>query len=126
MREWCKSVPRPRLITVDVLQKVRPATKGADTYATDYGANEQLIQLCHEFPGLAIIIAHHDRKLDADDPFDTISGTLGLTGGVDTIMLLKRHTCGVTLHMQGRDLIDNIEKAVNFDRETARWTILGD
>jgi hypothetical protein len=44
--------------------------------------------------------------MDADDPFDTISGTLGLTGGVDTIALLKRHTRGVTLHIQGRDLVD--------------------
>jgi hypothetical protein len=78
IREWCKSVPNPTLVTIDTLKKVRPTTKGTETsYATDYEANEKLIQLCHEFPGLAIIVAHHDRKMDADDPFDTISGTLG-------------------------------------------------
>jgi predicted transcriptional regulator of viral defense system len=29
-------------------------------------------------------------------------------------------------HIQGRDLIDSIEKAVYFDRETCRWVILGE
>jgi hypothetical protein len=78
------------------------------------------------FPGPAIIVAHHDRKMDADDPFDTVSGTLGLTGGVDAIAILKRHREGITLHIQGRDLPDGVEKAVNFDRETCRWMILGE
>jgi hypothetical protein len=63
----------------------------------------------------------------ADDVFDTVSGTLGLTGGVDTIAILKRNPQGlVTLHVEGRDLVDRIEKAVVFDRETCRWTIVGE
>ena len=33
---------------------------------------------------------------------------------------------GVTLHIQGRDLVEDIEKAVRFDRESCRWTILGE
>jgi hypothetical protein len=127
IREWCKSVATPTLVTIDTLKKVRPKTKGSETnYGIDYEASEQLIALCHEFPGLAIVVAHHDRKMDADDPFDTVSGTLGLTGGVDAIAILKRHRQGVTLHIQGRDLLDSVEKAVNFDRETGRWMILGD
>jgi hypothetical protein len=70
--------------------------------------------------------AHHDRKMGADDVFDTVSGTLGLTGGVDTIIILQRHTKGITMNIRGRDLEDTVEKAVNFDRGTARWMILGD
>jgi hypothetical protein len=127
LREWCRSAPAPILITIDTLKKVRPEPKATKTnYAVDYEACEQLVQLAHEFPGLAIVVAHHDRKMEADDPFDTISGTLGLTGGVDTIALLKRHHQGITLHIQGRDLVEPIEKAVNFDRETCRWMILGE
>lgn len=96
IREWCKSVPNPTLVTIDTLKKVRPRTKKSETnYGTDYEANEQLIELCHEFPGLAIIVAFHDRKADAEDVFDTVSGTLGLTGGVDAIAILKRNRQGV-------------------------------
>ena len=85
-----------------------------------------LVGLVHQFPGLAVIVAHHDRKMAADDVFDTVSGTLGLTGGVDTIAILKRSGQGVTLYVQGRDLVDDVEKAVRFDKETARWVILGE
>jgi hypothetical protein len=34
--------------------------------------------------------------------FDTISGTLGLTGAVDTIMVMKREANGVILAAKGR------------------------
>jgi hypothetical protein len=64
--------------------------------------------------------------MDADDPFDTVSGTLGLTGGVDAIAVMKRKAGSVTLYIEGRDLPDEIEKAIRFDRETCRWTILGE
>lgn len=127
VREWCKSVKKPTLVMVDTLKKVRaPRARTQSDYDADYEACEGLIQLAHEFPGLAFIVAHHDRKMDADDVFDTVSGTLGLTGGVDTIAILKRSGQGVTLHIQGRDLVDDVEKAVRFDRETCRWQILGE
>ena len=84
------------------------------------------MELAEEFPGLSIMVAHHDRKMEAEDVFDTVSGTLGLTGGVDTIAILKRSAKGVTLYVEGRDLVDAVEKAVNFDRETCRWVILGE
>jgi hypothetical protein len=112
---------------VDTLKKLRaPKRNGQSDYDADYEACEGLLKLTHEFPGLAIIVAHHDRKMDAADVFDTVSGTLGLNGGVDTIAIIKRNAQGKTLHIQGRDLVDDVEKAVRFDRETCRWTILGE
>src|SRR5208282_3066023 len=98
---------------------------GQSDYDADYEACQGLLDLSHDFPGLLIIVAHHDRKMDAEDVFDTASGTLGMTGGVDTIVMLKRNGRGVTLHVRGRDLDDDVEKAVKFDRETCRWVILG-
>jgi hypothetical protein len=127
LREWCKSVTKPTLIMIDTLKRVRPPKKANQSdYDADYEACQGLLDLCREFAGLGIIVAHHDRKMDAEDVFDTVSGTLGLTGGVDTIAILKRSGVGVTLHIQGRDLIDDVEKAVRFDRETCRWVILGE
>jgi AAA domain len=127
LREWCSAVPEPTLIMIDTLKKVRPPKRHGQTdYDADYEASEGLVTLAHDFPGLAFIVAHHDRKMAADDPFDTVSGTLGLTGGVDTIAILKRGGVGVTLYIQGRDLVEDIEKAVRFERESCRWTILGE
>jgi AAA domain len=127
LREWCKSVPNPTLIMIDTLKHARsPKKTGQSDYDADYEACAPLLRLTQEFPGLAIIAAHHDRKMDAEDVFDTVSGTLGLNGGVDTIAILKRNAQGVTLHVEGRDLEDSVKKAVHFDRETGRWAVLGE
>jgi hypothetical protein len=37
-----------------------------------------------------------------------------------------RKTGTVTLHIEGRDLTESVEKAIQFDRETCRWVILGE
>jgi hypothetical protein len=127
LRKWCKSVKEPTVIAIDTLKRVRPPKRGDQSdYAADYEACQGLLDLVHEFPGLSVFVAHHDRKAEAADVFDTVSGTLGLTGGVDTIALLKRSQGNVTLHIEGRDLLDTVEKAVAFDRETCRWSILGE
>jgi hypothetical protein len=123
---WCRSVDRPTLIMIDTLKKVRaPKRNGQSDYDADYEACQGLQQLAGAL-NVAIIVAHHDRKTDAEDVFDTVSGTLGLTGGVDTIAIMKRRAGVVTLHVEGRDLAEAIEKAISFDRETCRWIVLGE
>jgi hypothetical protein len=123
---WCRSVDKATLVMIDTLKKVRPPKKsGQSDYDADYEACQGLQKLAGTL-GVAVIIAHHDRKMDAEDVFDTVSGTLGLTGSVDTIAVIKRTAQGTTLHVEGRDLVETIEKAVIFDRETCRWTILGE
>jgi predicted transcriptional regulator len=80
----------------------------------------ELRKLANEF-GIAIVVVHHLRKAEADDAFDTVSGTLGLTGAPDSILVLKRDATGnFVLHGKGRDLIE-IEKAMTFDRESCLW-----
>jgi hypothetical protein len=126
LREWCRSVEKSTLILIDILALVRkPKGKGQTDYEADHEACRGLQDLAAEFQ-LGIIVAHHDRKMDADDVFDTVSGTLGLTGGVDAIAIMKKKAGSVTLHIRGRDLPDDVEKAIAFDRETCRWMILGE
>jgi hypothetical protein len=123
---WCKSVSKPTLIMIDTLKKVRaPKLNRQSDYDADYEACQGLQKLGGTL-GVAILVAHHDRKMDAEDVFDTVSGTLGLTGGVDTIAVMKRRAGVVTLHVEGRDLVEPVEKAILFDRETCRWKVLGE
>src|SRR3954467_7696825 len=62
--------------------------------------------------------------MEADDPLDTVSGTLGLAGCADTIMVIARNSQGTTLYLRGRD-IEEAEHALGFDKTACRWTILG-
>jgi predicted transcriptional regulator len=125
IKDWIESVKRPRLVIVDTLAMVRmPNRKDTSTYDADYSAVKELRDLALKY-GIAIVLVHHLRKAEADDRFDTISGTLGLTGAPDSIMILARDSRGTTLHAKGRDLIE-IEKAVKFDPGTCTWLILGE
>jgi AAA domain len=122
--EWCRSVPNPVMVVIDTLEKFRaPADGRKGAYSADYEAVAALQKLALEHR-MAVVIVHHDRKMDADDPFDTVSGTLGLTGAADTILIVKRRAGAVTLYARGRD-IEEKETALQFEKRTCRWTILG-
>lgn len=120
------SVENPRLIVIDVFTKVRRA-KGSQEgiYDADYLAAVPLKKLADE-TGVGVVIVHHLRKMAADgDPLDMVSGSTGLTGAMDTILVLNRGSEGVTLYGRGRD-IEEVDSAVQFSRETCRWSMLGD
>jgi AAA domain len=124
---WCKSVEEPRLIWIDTLAKVRPlSSRNEPAYDRDYRAIEGLQKLAGQYPGLAIVINHHLRKMSSeDDAFDDVSGTLGLTGAADTIIVIKRHAGMMRLCVRGRD-IEEGEFAAEFNRNTCRWRLVGD
>jgi AAA domain len=124
IEDWCRTVSSPVLVWIDTLEKFRPIQTSKDrAYSADYEAIAGLHKIAAKF-NVAIVVNHHVRKMDADDPFDTVSGTLGLTGAADTILVLRRHAGAVTLHARGRD-IEEAESAMQFSRDTCRWTILG-
>src|SRR5262249_10678457 len=112
----------PHLIVVDTLALFRKLATGKQGYQEDYTAIAELQKRTRKY-NITIIVVHHDRKSGADDVFDTVSGTLGLTGAADTIAILKRQAGAVTFHVRGRD-IEEAEKALQFNKHTCRWTIL--
>ena len=127
IREWIRKAEKPTLVVVDVLANFRPP-RGRDAYESDYGAVKDLQRIASE-TGVAIVIVHHLRKSSANgaeaDPFEKVSGTLGLSGAADTVLVLDRDSRGATLYGRGRD-IEDIDMAVEFDRQSCRWRPLGD
>lgn len=125
IEEWRRAVKNPRLVILDTLQRIRPPRRSSDSeYQSDYKAL-QSIQAYASQHGIAIIIVHHVRKMGADDPIDTISGTLGLAGSADSVMVLDRGADGCTLHCRGRD-IEESTNAMVFDRMSCRWKMQGE
>src|SRR5215203_5924415 len=103
------------------------AHEGQNVYQEDYAALEELLPLAAEHE-VAIVVVHHTRKMAAADPLDEISGSTGLTGGVDGVLVLKRDRgkADAVLHVDGRDIEEPAEYALKWDAETASWTIVGD
>src|SRR5262249_22157260 len=113
-------------IVIDTFVTVRAPKKGNQpNYDADYESGKELQKLANE-RGVAIVIVYHLRKADADDAYDTVNATLGLTGVVDSVLILKREANdNVTLYGRGRDLIE-IEKGMEFDKNACTWAIVGD
>jgi hypothetical protein len=111
---------------VDVLARVRSQQQGRQAqYEADYHAIAGLQAIASEHR-VAVVVVHHLRKSasESGDAIDKISGTLGLSGAADAILVLDREGSGVTMYARGRD-IEEIETAVEFDRGTCRWRVLG-
>ena len=127
IEDWLKAHPDARLVVVDTLAKIRPQRKkNADGYEEDYAAVQGLKQLADKYR-VAVVLVHHLRKAGAEDPLDAISGTLGLSGGVDGALVMQRERgrADAFLYVSGRDIEEEIELALHWSQPTARWTVSG-
>lgn len=122
LREWILDHD-PTLVIIDTLACVRPRTRRetGGGYDADYAALAPLQEMAGEL-GVCIVVIHHLRKMIGDDPLDMISGTTGLTGAVDNILVLGRNSGGVTLYGRGRE-IEEIETALEMNQ--GAWKVLG-
>ncbi len=126
IRKWSESVVAPRLVVIDTLGCIRGlADRRHSAYQDDIAALRPLHALAKEM-GFAILVIHHVRKMTAEDPLDQVSGTTGLAGTADTTLVLDRRAdTGLTLRGRGRDLEDDIDLAVQFNREMCRLSVRG-
>ena len=124
--EWCDAHPDARLVIVDTLARVRPIRSGrGDLYAEDYKIGQDLKALADSH-GLAVLVVHHLRKMDSDDPLELLSGTLGLPGAADSVLVMKRERGkdDATLFVTGRD-VEERELAVEWDQAMWQWVHRG-
>ncbi len=128
LKAWLAKHPDARLVVVDTLKKFRPQSAGnRSLYDVDYEALEPLLPGAAEY-GVAILVVHHLRKLEAADPLDMLSGSTGLSGGVDGALVLKRvrGEADATLAVDGRDIEEPSELALRWDGELGAWSLMGD
>ncbi|MEQ8480097.1 MAG: AAA family ATPase [Hoeflea sp.] len=123
LTDWRDSVPHPRLIVIDVLQRIKPAGNGKqNAYESDYACFSELQTWATE-NRIAVLALHHTRKGGADDPLEALTGSNGLSAVADTTLVLDRDGNGMTLYVRGRD-VEERETAVRFD--AGIFTMLGD
>ncbi len=128
LRAWLEAHPRARLVVIDTLKKIRPkADVRKGVYDADYEALEPLLPLAAEF-GVAVVVVHHTRKTPGADPLEEVSGSFGLSGGVDGVLVMRRErgSRDAALHVTGRDVEEEAELALRWDAPLVRWTLLGD
>ena len=121
---WLDEHPHARLIIVDTLAKVRPPSDGRQSvYESDYAAVGALKALA-DSRGVAVVAVTHTRKAAADDVIEEVSGSTGLTGAADAILVAKRarNTSEAVLSVTGRDVAE-AEYGMTWWAERCQWTL---
>jgi hypothetical protein len=127
LARWLDRHPDTGLVITDTLAKVRPPRRrDQQLYDADYEAISTIKDVldAHDVSGL---IVTHTRKMAAEDAVDMVSGTLGLSGAADSVLVLTRGRgqCDGVLSVTGRD-VEEHDWALRWDSGSARWTLAGE
>lgn len=127
IEQFLSDHPDTGLVVIDTLQRIRSGRDSGNPYANDYRDIGSLKALADKHR-IAILLIHHLRKMNDDDPLNMISGTTGISGATDTNFVLKkskRSENAATFYCTGRD-IEYRELNLIFDSETHIWNLLAD
>ena len=126
--DWLAVHPNTSLVIGYTLARLKPRASGRRTqYDEDREAVDPLGPIAADH-GVAILLVHHLRETESEDPLDMIHGSAGLTGGVDGALVLKRKRgdADAYLTVEGRDIENPTEIALKFDQDAATWAVMGD
>ncbi|MBE6465281.1 MAG: AAA family ATPase [Coriobacteriaceae bacterium] len=123
IRDHLAAFPATKLVIIDTLQVVREASTDY-SYSADY-SDLRLFKKLAEEADVCVLLVHHLRKMeDPNDSFTDISGTTGISGAVDTMIVLKEQGRGsgrFTLTATGRD-VEHCAKVI--EHKDAGWVLI--
>ena len=125
LTQWMTDTDTPRLVIIDILEKVRPPRRrNGSIYEDDYQATQSITRLAQDH-NVAVLIIHHANKLNPNDFRDSASGSMSLIGGADNFWSLNRQALNsdATLRITGRDILEEQELALEF--KEGYWSVLG-
>lgn len=131
LQRWLQHYPDTRLIVVDTMQRIRQTSGQFDrrsAYETDYGIGAALLPIAKEANCSIVLIHHTNRNERTEDALEKVSGTNGLAGGMDGVIVIRRDrgNADAFMYVTGRDVEREHDYAMRWDAQTAQWTIQGD
>jgi hypothetical protein len=123
--DWLDRHPDARMVVIDVFAKVRGnPPPGVAAYDADYAAMSRIKRVADAY-GVAVLLIHHVRKQGSEDFLATVSGTHGLAGAADAVLVLERARAQADgiLHITGRD-VDETDLAMAFHPDVGSWRVL--
>jgi len=105
LEAWLFEHPETSVVFVDTLQKVRGNYE--QNYATDYREVGELKKFADTY-GVSVVVLHHTRKMADGDYLNMVTGSVGIVGAADTIVVLSRSRgqTDATLRATGRDIYE--------------------
>lgn len=130
LRELHHERPTIWLIIIDTYSRARGRVNsyGANAYDADVALLGPVQRMAIE-EKIAVLFVHHDKKgaYMAGDPFERLSGTMGISGSADCVINLvgqgKRFEGKATLEYTPRDAKGG-EKCIVFDELHGEWQVV--
>lgn len=117
--------PEIKVVFIDTLAKMRHAPRGRENlYHQDYEAIGLLKKIADK-RGIGIVVVHHTKKGVSDDYLESVSGSMGITGAADTIIVIQRTRADdeAVMNITGRDVGD---QSIAFSFGKGVWKYKGD
>jgi hypothetical protein len=124
LEHWMILHPETKLIVGDIMVNLRPTrNKLGDPYDDDSALMQAFSQFaCNH--NICVLLIHHTRKNNrGGDPFDELLGSVGIQGGVDTMLKIENDLAGSLLMVRGRDIEDDRPKPIRWDPSVCSWVI---
>ena len=124
--QWIEKYSDTRLIIIDTLKLIRGKTDSRrNIYDTDYEALHPFSELYEETGVSSVIIHHANKRASDDDVVDQVSGSTGLSGAVENVMVLVREGRQMILKVRPREE-EEMDLAVDFNPVLKSFTLQGD
>lgn len=125
--EYLKEAPTCRLIVVDVYNSIKPIggnRQGGNAYEIDAKQADALQQLAIAHHCCILVITHlrKSSSYSSTDPFEEITGSMGLPSKADTIIVFKKgtNTNEGKLYIRGRE---TREQTIDVDFVDGLWYV---
>lgn len=117
---------KPKLLVIDTLAKVRPATRNNNVYENDYKALAPLTTIAGQYRCCILIVTHNRKGKAESDVIEQVSGSLGLMGAVDGALIIDgvRTDQQYKLSLVGRDIPNDDQLAIS-RQSNGEWQVLG-
>lgn len=121
--------PKTRLVIIDTFVKIRGIPNGKESaYAVDSREAGTLKKFADQHSVAVLLVTHTRKSVDTSDPFANITGTYGVAGAADDMIVLtkdKRSDTLTKMSVTGRD-VSYKEYPIIFDDTSYKWVRQGD
>lgn len=125
--EHMKAYPDTRLIVIDCLEAFKELAGNTreSPFSQDYQIGRKFQEFAKRYPGLALVVIHHTRKMETTNALHLVSGTMGVTAAADQICVLHKNPMGYFMHWQGRNWHRD-DNDFEVARDGGRWRYIGE
>jgi len=118
--------PDIKLLIIDTMGRIKKPGKLGNAYEQDVESIGQIQSICNK-KNVSILLIHHLKKGRHEDYIENLSGSMGISGTVDTILHLDRARGEQegNLKVTGRLIKEEQDLAIKFHKDLLNWQILG-